>query len=1061
MRKLTRLIWAPAVIIATVIAAGGSSLQSGLFPGGSGGSMKFGDEAWQASQFFSNAAAENAPFTGVGLGNGTVGTAVPEALRFASLPGGVFIRSGTAANNGYRYYTRQLIRGGGGLTYRAILALVTAHTGRTLRVGFGTSTDHNDHAHGVYFEIVAGECFVKTADNSTRSSVKVADLALSTYYVFDITYRADSVVQFVVTNHATGAVVANARLETNVPSAANRSFLSQVIATEGTATQNDIAVLQYCGMGPARPSWMKLPAAPPGVLFEPFLEGWGETPYVDVTLDYGYPVSGTLTAAVTGNEMYSVGMSSGTIKTLSAASSVSERIYLPWTVRAFKGDAATFTAVLTGFGTITSSGHVLGNQLPGTMKHAVVRSSFGAPNANATLYQRYLDYDAEEYVYDGESRDIKLVGRSVDQVQWDGVGDNYSATASTYRMIKSDLTMPIDDQDPRYLIYYTNIEDLVPDNSRLIDVRLNVFQSFSTVFQSITDTLYAVLIENPSDNLWYTYDELGWPEYGGIGNPGLAHATWKYQIQGNDDAASGANATTIRSRIGNVDRASLGEWDPPLDERTEIHHWGSMVQFTSERHPDDARGDSGYGGAVARWQSATSDWYAYQTTNLVRHVKLGGVNNGWLIGQARAGASISTVFQNAGPHHSTAGSRPFITLSYIEGLPEEKIFDGSMLALSWSSDDGHTASNDAWSAVSAELNAPFTINVNIQESPQYYNAADLRRWRADGNEIGAHSRRHGLGTTEYCVTEPAWTNLRGSFAVPTYTCTDWMPPQRLWPDDVFAAAGSGIDSLLVDFDPCWLYEYVGPGYELDPFFVKTMALPNNRYNMPGLYILHHLGYRSVRTAQASTNDAGVNLPVDGGPWYDWRGLGSADAAGCGSEGAAVADSVRATWVMHDPWQPVNILGFAPTIRIDAIIGQDVNPQLTEAEVKRRTRYQIVRHIGKKQPVSTWFVHVAKGVGGYADPGKMSADEWRWIAEECQRLGVPILRAKEVADYKWVNSVAVDTPATWGYYSESPGGGRDPYRWTREDEFFRRPTWLHANLVYGGIPYRGSGTSWTP
>lgn len=223
---------------------------------GSAGPPLAPHDFWQETWFSSNNAASPDRWTGSAISSGTNSTAPTAASLSGKFRHGVFLRSSTTANGGYRYQTSQLaasVFGGGQTTHRfmGIFKWLTAFTGRSVRIGFHDTNSSADATDGAYFEILGDVCSAKTANNSTRTTNPTTiTLALDVGYVFDIEVNAlGTEARFRVYNGETGATLLDVTNTANIPTAITRAFGSGIVATESSTTASDIGILYMLGEG--------------------------------------------------------------------------------------------------------------------------------------------------------------------------------------------------------------------------------------------------------------------------------------------------------------------------------------------------------------------------------------------------------------------------------------------------------------------------------------------------------------------------------------------------------------------------------------------------------------------------------------------------------------------------------------------------------------------------------------------------------------------------------------------------------------------------------------------
>jgi hypothetical protein len=191
---------------------------------------------------------------GAAISSGTITSAVPILASNTRYPYGVFFRSSTATNAGYRFTTSLLntnFFGGVAQKFQAAIMCKTSFTGRTVRVGFHDSITSADAADGAYFEILDNVVNCKTSTNSVRTTVTMATtLSLDEIYLFDIeSNTAGTLITYKLINATTNVVIETATIATNIPTASTRGFGVALVATEASATASDICVIYYAGTG--------------------------------------------------------------------------------------------------------------------------------------------------------------------------------------------------------------------------------------------------------------------------------------------------------------------------------------------------------------------------------------------------------------------------------------------------------------------------------------------------------------------------------------------------------------------------------------------------------------------------------------------------------------------------------------------------------------------------------------------------------------------------------------------------------------------------------------------
>jgi len=223
---------------------------AGLSVGGALGLL----DHWLYERIANQNAAALAQFLGAAVSSGSSNTAIPAASLNGSNPHGVFLRSGTTANGGYRYSTTSLVADYFGVVshkFRCQFLWRTDFTGRMVRLGYLDTATSADSVDGAYFEIDGDMCQAKTANNSTRTThATTLTLSLNTVYTFDIDVdAAGDNARFRVYEGDNATPVMDVTITTNIPKTAARAFGAGIVATEASTTVSDIGILYGIGMG--------------------------------------------------------------------------------------------------------------------------------------------------------------------------------------------------------------------------------------------------------------------------------------------------------------------------------------------------------------------------------------------------------------------------------------------------------------------------------------------------------------------------------------------------------------------------------------------------------------------------------------------------------------------------------------------------------------------------------------------------------------------------------------------------------------------------------------------
>ena len=203
---------------------------------------------------FQNTNGTQAHIAGSAISGGTSSAAVPILASNTLYPYGVFLRSATSVNGGFKYNTSYIntdFFGGVAKKFQTAIMWKTSFTGRTVRVGFHDSGTNADATDGAYFEILDNVVNCKTSTNSVRTTVTmVTTLSIDEIYLFDIeSNTAGTLITYKLINANTNVVIETATISTNIPTSSTRGFGVSLVATEATTTASDICVIYYIGNG--------------------------------------------------------------------------------------------------------------------------------------------------------------------------------------------------------------------------------------------------------------------------------------------------------------------------------------------------------------------------------------------------------------------------------------------------------------------------------------------------------------------------------------------------------------------------------------------------------------------------------------------------------------------------------------------------------------------------------------------------------------------------------------------------------------------------------------------
>ena len=209
---------------------------------------------WYDGRLGTTGAASLDMFAGAAVASGTNTTAIPAAAVLGYNPFGVFIRSSTTANGGYRYQTTSFVADYFGVIshkFRCQFLWRTDFTGRTVRMGYHDTATVTDAVDGAYFEVVGATASAKTANNSTRTTnATTATLSLDVPYTFEIDVNAaGNSARFRIFAGTNTTPVLDVTNTANIPTTSARAFGAGIVATEASLTASDIGILYSLGMG--------------------------------------------------------------------------------------------------------------------------------------------------------------------------------------------------------------------------------------------------------------------------------------------------------------------------------------------------------------------------------------------------------------------------------------------------------------------------------------------------------------------------------------------------------------------------------------------------------------------------------------------------------------------------------------------------------------------------------------------------------------------------------------------------------------------------------------------
>jgi fibronectin type 3 domain-containing protein len=341
-------------------------------------------------------------------------------------------------------------------------------------------------------------------------------------------------------------------------------------------------------------------------------------------------------------------------------------------------------------------------------------------------------------------------------------------------------------------LIYLPFEKYIPANATIVAATIE-FAVGSNMYWTSTDSMIAVLMDNPNDDEWYKQK--------GITNyPDWAETSWRHQ---NSSKWGGTRANP---------------WVPQLNDRTHDWHWGKV---------NDWSGSPKTGGDYFREKANVS----VKITNCVQAIVAGSVNNGINLiwhNYANVDDYIRTyVWDNYG---SIIGRTPLVRVKYITKR-YQKPFGTSDVVLVASTDDGRYAANRAYTDTFKAHGGKYTIYMSNQQigvpSGGPSTPAQLVAFRtADGMEVGSHGFFHK--------------------ATKGYT---------FWHSKGMADTNSaGWDSLMFDARRSWMYDMadtIAGDLRADPLFARSTGLPESQWSPEVMLALQKTGYVAARTGNTT------------------------------------------------------------------------------------------------------------------------------------------------------------------------------------------------------------------
>jgi peptidoglycan/xylan/chitin deacetylase (PgdA/CDA1 family) len=500
-------------------------------------------------------------------------------------------------------------------------------------------------------------------------------------------------------------------------------------------------------------------------------------------------------------------------------------------------------------------------------------------------------------------------------------------------------------------IFHIPYEDYIPANSTIVSATVTPTFYGSTYFAQ-SDTAMAVLMTNPNDDEWYKAANKGIT----VNYPNYSYASWDNQVSSNSSDPNWAGANS-------------DAWNPTFAARTYFWDMGDYWDWT---------------GGMGNQTVDTP--YAISIKNCVQAVANGAVNNGI----ALLGGDVNTEEQDWDTlvwdeFNQSVNKYPWVTVKYLTKSYQLPFGTGDW-ALVVSTDDGRNAANTAWVDVAVAHDAKFTIAVND---------SFIRRHLIGGVAARAETLLwwhdvHGMEIANHTLTHPSPRGL-ATYLVTTDTVT----------------SNVNYNKIRIQASPEWMYSMAdsidGNERRNSPYWGKSAALPNNKWNPEALRILADMKYSQVRVGSVSSPI--VHSDYDAGYFNV-------------DEGTAFSrsDSLFAGASYPDQRKSRNMMGLPTTMPVQLIVGEKTNTTITEAQVKQNMKRAVAQIVGDGRGVLSLFWHETKPLSGAYSEG-VDAEEFDWMLDVMDDMGGRAMRMSEYGNWIKQYATAIDRPAaldTFGY-----------------------------------------------
>jgi hypothetical protein len=517
------------------------------------------------------------------------------------------------------------------------------------------------------------------------------------------------------------------------------------------------------------------------------------------------------------------------------------------------------------------------------------------------------DYDVPTFAY----ADI-YNSSAADSLDWNGF--RHSAGTSQYITSVTVISGAILDQrlngvTRKLNLFYVPWESVIPAGSSIVSAYVNMSAN-GNQYISPTDTLVAIQMNNPNDNMWYKQKAIA-------NAPNMAETCWNRQQTYRWGGTSGY------------------PWNPPLADRTMIYDVGSsgIMDFSSSL-------------SVANPGQNSLSSQVWDLTDCVQSSVNGGVNNGIMLTALERGSKVDLLYQQWDRRDTVSGINrrvPYIVVKYITKHYAPLFPGGKEWAFVFQTDDGVKAFNDTMVSIFTDATDTFPngrpgkytayVSRSTMAAADRWTPADAISWHDQGIEIASHGRQHWFDTT-IAINHKVSAGRSDFAATDTVASVSW-------------------DSLTTKYNRAWLDSIATangrPDLTSSRTWDKSVALPGNAWGPWTLVAIARSGWSTMRCGAMGDEGSIANLQP------------------------AYTDTARAGVDSRVGRMPRDILLLPTNGAIESIVGEHDNTTITEAQVKYNFRKLVQKVKGQGRGVLPLYVHAFKNSSynaGEIDPEEM-------------------------------------------------------------------------------------------